>query len=51
MKNVQIRGGYILHIGEVEGTIKKGDTMILKIDAVKNLFVFNEYFLLFWSRN
>jgi len=34
VKNVQTRGGYILHIGEVEGVIKKGDLLIQHLDTV-----------------
>ncbi|XP_013389030.1 alanine--tRNA ligase, cytoplasmic [Lingula anatina] len=32
VKNVQVRGGYVLHIGSVEGTLKVGDSVKLAID-------------------
>ncbi len=35
MKNVQVRGGYVLHIGNIEGTLKVGDTLKLFIDQVR----------------
>lgn len=34
MKNVQVRGGYILHIGTVYGQLKVGDKVHLFIDEV-----------------
>ena len=32
VKNVQVRGGYVLHMGTVEGTLSVGDTVQLNID-------------------
>lgn len=34
VKNVQVRGGYVLHIGNVEGSLSVGDTVTLNIDEV-----------------
>ena len=34
MKNVQVRGGYVLHVGSVEGVIRVGDKLKLFIDEV-----------------
>ena len=34
VKNVQVRGGYILHIGSVEGTLKVGDKVKCQVDQV-----------------
>ena len=34
VKNVQVRGGYILHIGSVEGSIKVGDKVRCQVDHV-----------------
>ncbi len=35
VKNVQMRGGFIIHMGEVEGTIRVGDTLRLFVDEVR----------------
>ena len=35
VKDVQVRGGYVLHVGSVEGTIRIGDKLTLCIDGVK----------------
>ena len=32
VKNVQVRGGYVLHMGTVEGTLAVGDKVQLSID-------------------
>jgi hypothetical protein len=34
VKNVQVRAGYVLHIGVIEGTLKVGDTLKLFVDEV-----------------
>jgi len=39
VKNVQVRAGYILHIGNVEGTLRIGDHLKCCIDEV-NRFMF-----------
>ena len=35
VKNVQVRGGYILHIGVIEGVLRVGDTVRLLLDEVR----------------
>ena len=34
IKDVQVKGGYIVHMGSVEGTIRVGDNMNLLVDTV-----------------
>lgn len=34
VKDVQVRAGYVLHIGTIEGTLAVGDTVTCAIDAV-----------------
>lgn len=34
MKNTQVRGGYVLHIGTIYGSLKVGDQVRLFIDEV-----------------
>lgn len=34
VKNVQVRGGYVLHIGTLYGSLKVGDQVHLSIDEV-----------------
>lgn len=36
VKNVQVRGGYVLHIGIIEGTLRVGDVMNLSVDEVSH---------------
>ena len=36
VKNVQVRGGYVLHVGSIEGRLKIGDGVTCTIDAVRN---------------
>ena len=36
VKNVQVQGGFILHIGNIEGMLKVGDKVKLLIDQVTN---------------
>jgi len=43
VNNVQVRAGYILHIGVVEGTLRVGDQVKCCIDEV-NQFGFIFYF-------
>lgn len=47
VKNVQVRGGYVLHVGSVEGVIRVGDNLKLFIDEVSTLctFVYDTYYL------
>lgn len=35
MRDVQVRGGYVLHIGTVEGCLKVGDRVLCTIDGVR----------------
>ena len=34
MRDVQVRGGYVLHVGAIEGTLKVGDKVVCTIDGV-----------------
>ena len=34
VSNVQVHGGYVLHVGAVEGTLRVGDQMKCQIDEV-----------------
>lgn len=36
MKNAQVRGGYVLHIGTIYGNLKVGDQVRLFIDEVSD---------------
>lgn len=38
VKNTQVRGGYVLHIGTVYGTLKVGDRLTLHVDEVCDCF-------------
>lgn len=40
VKNTQVRGGYVLHIGTVYGTLKVGDRLTLHVDEVCNQVTF-----------
>ena len=41
--NVQVRGGYVMHIGTVEGTIKVGDSVQSSIDEDRRKNVMNNH--------
>lgn len=43
VKNVQVRGGYVIHIGVIEGTLKKGDRVSLHIDESRRRLVMNNH--------
>ncbi|XP_017773819.1 PREDICTED: alanine--tRNA ligase, cytoplasmic [Nicrophorus vespilloides] len=43
VKNVQVRGGYIMHIGSVEGTLKVGDKLALNLDKSRRRLVMNNH--------
>ncbi|XP_063838853.1 alanine--tRNA ligase, cytoplasmic [Ostrinia nubilalis] len=43
VKNVQVKGGYVLHIGKVEGVFKIGDQVALHIDTVRRRLVMNNH--------
>ena len=34
MKNVQVKAGYVLHVGSVEGCLRLGDRVLCTIDGV-----------------
>ena len=40
MKNVQVRAGYVLHIGNIEGTLKVGDKVNLSVDGVSMILTY-----------
>lgn len=35
VKKTQVRGGYVLHVGTVYGTLKVGDHVTLRVDEVR----------------
>ena len=41
--NVQVRGGFILHMGRVEGDLKVGDKVITQIDETRRKNVMNNH--------
>lgn len=41
--NVQVRGGYVLHTGHLEGKIRVGDELNLQIDEVRRKNVMNNH--------
>ncbi|KAM3959019.1 alanine--tRNA ligase, cytoplasmic [Aphomia sociella] len=43
VKNVQVKGGYVLHTGKVEGTFKVGDVLSLHIDTERRRLVMNNH--------
>lgn len=43
VKNVQVRGGYVLHIGSVEGTLKVGDSVTLHLDGSRRQLVMKNH--------
>ncbi|CAG9858360.1 unnamed protein product [Phyllotreta striolata] len=43
VKNVQVRGGYIIHIGNMEGTLKKGDRVSLHIDSARRRLIMSNH--------
>ncbi|KAH0812847.1 hypothetical protein GEV33_009946 [Tenebrio molitor] len=43
VKNVQVRGGYVIHIGSLEGTLKKGDKVSLFVDTSRRRLVMNNH--------
>ncbi len=40
VRNTQVRGGYVVLVGEVEGSIAVGDELLQNIDEVAELFLF-----------
>lgn len=43
VNNVQVKGGYILHSGKVEGVLKVGDEVSLHIDTERRRLVMNNH--------
>lgn len=43
VKNVQVKAGYILHTGVIEGKLKKGDQVALNIDTERRRLVMNNH--------
>uniref|UniRef100_A0A646QDK8 Alanine--tRNA ligase n=1 Tax=Hemiscolopendra marginata TaxID=943146 RepID=A0A646QDK8_9MYRI len=43
VKNVQVKGGYILHYGVLEGNLKVGDKMKMIIDETRRKLVMNNH--------
>ncbi len=43
VKNTQVRGGYVLHVGTVYGTLKVGDQVTLRVDEVRTYAGFFSY--------
>lgn len=43
VKNVQVRGGYVIHIGNLEGILRVGDKVILQIDTSRRRLVMNNH--------
>lgn len=44
VKNVQVRGGYVLHIGTVgEGILKKGDKVNLSVDTSRRRLIMSNH--------
>lgn len=43
VRNVQVRGGYVIHIGVIEGTLRKGDKVSLHIDESRRRLVMNNH--------
>ena len=37
VKNVQVRAGFVLHVANVEGTLKVGDMVRLSVDGVSSV--------------
>lgn len=43
VKNVQVKGGYVLHTGKIEGSLKKGDKVSLHLDTERRRLVMNNH--------
>merc|ERR1712152_116436 len=43
VSDVQVRGGFILHLGRVEGTLKVGDKVVSQIDEKRRKNVMNNH--------
>ncbi|TNN01013.1 alanine--tRNA ligase, cytoplasmic [Takifugu flavidus] len=43
VKNTQVRGGYVLHVGTVYGTLKLGDQVTLHVDEARRRLVMSNH--------
>ncbi|GLV41548.1 Alanyl-tRNA synthetase [Carabus blaptoides fortunei] len=43
VKNVQVRAGYVMHIGSIEGSLCKGDSVALHLDTSRRRLVMNNH--------
>lgn len=43
VKNVQVRGGYVVHVGNVEGSFKVGDEVKLSIDQSRRRLIMGNH--------
>lgn len=43
VKNVQVRGGYVIHLGNVEGTLRVGDEVKLSIDQSRRRLIMSNH--------
>lgn len=43
VKNVQVRGGYVVHMGNVEGTLRVGDEVKLNIDQSRRRLIMGNH--------
>ncbi|XP_018561574.1 alanine--tRNA ligase, cytoplasmic [Anoplophora glabripennis] len=43
IKNVQVRGGYVIHIGSLEGTLRKGDQVSLYVDTSRRRLIMSNH--------
>ncbi|XP_013876050.1 alanine--tRNA ligase, cytoplasmic [Austrofundulus limnaeus] len=43
VKNTQVRGGYVLHVGTVYGTLKVGDRVTLHVDEARRRPIMNNH--------
>ena len=40
VRDVQVRGGYVLHVGSIEGSLKVGDKVNMTIDGVSTQYMY-----------
>lgn len=43
VKNVQVRGGYVVHMGNLEGTLRKGDKVSLHVDTTRRRLIMSNH--------
>ena len=41
--NVQVRGGYVLHVGKIEGTLTVGDSVDLHVDTNRRRLIMSNH--------